>query len=565
MIFTRCRRRTTRVLIHHFCLHLRRARGIFRCQVSAPTLPGHHPSRFLAHAAVIVIVAGLLLPTQAGATAPHHQSGRHHKPAPSTFNGPNGREARWVINENKKPGTTSWEITVPQSTTGIMGYANMVQAEVGNHITLYVSTQAPKFDVQAFRMGYYQGKGARLIWHSHTLAGSEQPACPVTPGINMVQCSWSASLSFSITTEWVQGEYLLKLVGSGGQQSYVPLTIYDPTSQAAYVIMDPVLTNQVFNLFGGYDLYQGATPCAPNVYPCSSRSLVVSFDRPYLYGQGAGIYLSEVYPLTRLAEKDDLDVTYWTDITLATGAASLSDHNVLISAGHDEEWSLSMRNAAIAAADKGVNLIFFGASAILRKVRLQASALGPDRQIINYRDPEEDPLYGKDNAQVSQNEWGQPPADWLPSELLGANYIGYNEGAGAPLVDSNPTSWLFAGTGLAAGATIPNVLANDFQQYQPLASNPPNVEILAHSPVQVELHGSAFADTTYYTIPTSKAGIFDSGTTQWIPSLDPCPATETDCPAPMMQELTNNLLRVFGEGPVGIRYPSVANWEKFYG
>ena len=31
-----------------------------------------------------------------------------------------------------------------------------------------------------------------------------------------------------------------------------------------------------------------------------------------------------------------------------------------------------------------------------------------------------------------------------------------------------------------------------------------------------------------------------------------------------MSELTDNLLRVFGKGPVGIRYPSVANWQQFY-
>jgi hypothetical protein len=522
--------------------------------------------RVLACAVIVTITIGFVSIGQASASAAAHQrSARHHTAALATFNGPNGREAQWVVNENKKPGTTSWQITGPQSATGIMGYADMVQAKVGNRVTLYVSTAAPTYKVEAFRMGYYQGKGARLIWHSKSLTGVQQPACPVTPGINMVQCAWVASLTFSVTSQWVQGEYLLKLVGSGGQQSYVPLTIYDPTSQAAYVIMDPVLTNQVFNLFGGYDLYEGATPCAPDVYPCSSRALVVSFDRPYQYGQGAGIYLSEVYPLTRLAEEDGLDMTYWTDITLATGAAPLDDHKVLISAGHDEEWSLSMRNAAIAGTDKGVNLIFFGASAILRKVRLRASPLGPNRQIVNYRDPQEDPLYATDPAQVSQNEWVQPPANWSPSELLGSNYIGFNNGAGAALMDSDPTSWLFARTGLAAGATIPGVLANDFQQYQPSAPNPPNVEILAHSPVQVEEHGAAFADTTYYTMPTSKAGVFDSGSTQWIPSLDPCPATEADCPAPMLQQLTNNVLRVFGGGPVGVRYPSVANWQQFYG
>jgi hypothetical protein len=513
-----------------------------------------------ANVLVILLLAGTLGLAPVGAST---VGGRKTEVTPAVFNGPNGPEDRWVIDENKKPGTTDWQITSPQTATGIMGYANLVQAEVGQTVTLYVSTQAPTFQIQAFRMGYYQGKGGRLVWHSKSLKGYIQPLCPVTPGINMVQCSWSASLSIAITARWVQGEYLLKLVGSQGQESYVPLTIWDPASHATYVIMDGVLTTQVFNPFGGYDLYRGATPCAPNVYPCSSRSRVVSFDRPYGYGDGAGTYLSLVYPLTRLAEEEGLDVTYWTDITLATAAAPLTDHKVLISTGHDEEWSLSMRNEAVSAADAGVNLIFFGASAILRKVRLQPSPLGPGRQVVNYRDPQEDPLYGTDNLDLSQNQWVQPPASWSPSELVGANYIGYNNGAAAPLVDSDPSSWLFAETGLSGGAAIPGVLSNDFQEYEPSAAEPADVEILAHSPVEVESHGPAFADTAYYTMPSSNAGVFESGTTEWIPSLASCLAP-LDCPADLMSQLTSNVLRVFGQGPVGLRYPSVANWQQFY-
>ena len=67
---------------------------------------------------------------------------------------------------------------------------------------------------------------------------------------------------------------------------------------------------------------------------------------------------------------------------------------------------------------------------------------------------------------MSQNERVQPAASWSPSELLGANYIGLNKGSVVPLVDSDPSSRLFAGTGLRRGATIPGVLSNDFQEYE---------------------------------------------------------------------------------------------------
>jgi hypothetical protein len=480
--------------------------------------------------------------------------------------GPYGVTAAWVTAENAKPGTAAWQITGAQTSDGIAGYANLVQAEVGQMATLYVSTPAASFHVVAYRMGYYQGLGGRRIWQSAQTPGTVQATCPVASGTNMVECHWRPSLQVEISSAWVQGQYLLKLVASGGQQSYIPLTVWDPADNATYVLMAGVLTDQAFNPYGSYDLYQGATACAPDVYPCSSRSRVVSFDRPYGVGNGAGSYLSLMYPLTRFAEEHGLDVTYWTDITLSTDGSLLTHHRVLISPGHDEEWSLEMRQAATTAAGHGVNLIFFGASPVLRKVRLQSSPLGPDREMVNYRDPQADPLYGVNNAEVTQNWWGQAPASLPDSQLVGADYVGYYDSGSFPLVASEPSSWLFTGTGLGPGSGVPGVVNGDFQAFDPaLGGTPAGVDILAHSRVTITGHPDRdYADTTYYTMPGSGAGVFSSGTVGWIPSLQDC-APGASCPARLMQAITGNLLRVFGAGPVGLRYPSVDNTQQFYG
>jgi hypothetical protein len=487
--------------------------------------------------------------------------------SPATFATPDGIAAAWLVAENLKPGTASWKLSGAQTPDGIMGYGNLVQAVSGQTVNLYVSTRAPTFHVESYRMGYYGGAGARLVWRSAEVPGLVQPTCPVTAATNMVSCDWSPSLTFVIDSKWVPGQYLLKLVGAGGQQSYVPLIIWDPASTATYVIMSGVLTDDAFNSFGGFDLYQGATSCAPQVYPCSTRARVVSFDRPYLEGNGAASYLQLVYPLTRFAEENGLDVTYWTDIVLARRGNLLTNHKVLISAGHDEEWSLQMRQAAQTAAGHGVNLIFLGASPVLRKVRLQPSSLGPDREMVNYRDPQGDPFYGVDNADVSQNWWAQLPANLPERRIVGADYIGYYNDGVFPLVVSEPESWLFSGTGLAADATIPGVFSGDFQAYEPSQSdNPPGVEILSHSHVTVSGHPDlGYADTTYYTMASSHAGVFSTGTIGWTPALADCAPNTTDCPAQLMRTLTGNLLRVFGAGPVGLKHPSTSNWQRFYG
>src|ERR1700722_18643497 len=108
------------------------------------------------------------------------------KPAdsgPATFPSPDGVQARWVIQENDKPGTTAWQIHGAHG--GISGFASQVYAQQGQQVTLYVSTTGLSFRAQAFRMGYYHGQGARLIWTSAQQTGKVQPACPVSGGTNM--------------------------------------------------------------------------------------------------------------------------------------------------------------------------------------------------------------------------------------------------------------------------------------------------------------------------------------------------------------------------------------------
>jgi hypothetical protein len=179
-----------------------------------------------------------------------HPKSVNHRPVPAkdvTFAGAFGVEASWVVAENKRPGTEAWRI--PAGTPpNIAGFASSTYAGPGDKVTLYVSTNAARFRVEAYRMGYYQGKGARLVWQSKEVPGRQQPACPLTAGVNMVSCdNWAPTLRFRVTSAFVQGDYLLKLVGAGGQESYVPLTVWDPTSTATYLVKNDVYTWQAWN------------------------------------------------------------------------------------------------------------------------------------------------------------------------------------------------------------------------------------------------------------------------------------------------------------------------------
>ena len=493
-------------------------------------------------------------------------------PSPATFPGPDGVQARWVIQENAKPGTTAWQIHGAHG--GISGFASQVYAQAGQRVILYVSTTGPDFRAQAFRMGYYQGRGARLIWTSPTEPGRRQPPCPVQPGINMVACdNWSPSLTFTVTPAFVQGDYLIKLTGPGNRQSYVPLTIWDPASTATYVIKNDVFTWQAWNYYGGYDYYQGLGGCPPDVYPVCNRARVVSYDRPYAAEDGSGNFLSLEYPLVRWAEQHGLDVTYATDLTVQEHPGYLINHKVLLSLGHDECWSLGERQAAVAAYDHGVNLVFFAASPVLRHVRTQASPLGADRELVDYRDSAADPLDGKGSPlQVTGNDWASPPASWPEYDFVGDTYAGFLEpGLHVGFTVADAAAWVFAGTGLRDGEVIPGVVASDVDKFDLAYGQPADDQIFGHSPIPANLGqtsiGAFFSDMTYYTSAATGAGVLDTGTNNWIPALDGRSGCRPGgvCEAAMVQRITGNILRLFGRGPAARHQPSVANWRQVTG
>jgi len=526
----------------------------------------------------LTIGLGLVLAlVLAGCDTSGSTSGSTHpvkaKPAMRTFLGPDGVVSSSAIAENRQPGTTAWEIPPHSGPDGIEGFANLNYAAAGDQVTLYVSTAAPQLHVIAYRMGWYHGLGGRQVWQSPVVPGQIQPACPLTAGVNMVSCdNWAASLTFPVTSAFVPGDYLLKLVGDGGQQGYVPLTIWDPASRATYLIMNRTFVEEGWNAFGGYSYYQGKGPCTlgSGTYPVCNRARVVSFDRPYDSGDGASDFLSNEYPLVRFCEEHGLDVTYATDVTVDEHPTFLVQHKALLSLGHDESWSYNEREAAQTAQNDGVNIAFFGAAALVRHVRLQASPLGPDREEVDYRDSTEDPLNGHgDPMQVTGNTWSSPPTSWSSVGFVGGEYAGYLTTGTAAFVVADSSAWIFKGTGLQNGSSLPGIITSDIDHVSPGPPTPSNLQVLGHSPIPLaQAYTNAgrwgqytYSDMTYYTDPTGGAGVVDTGDNNWINALTPCASTVPNCPAGMVATITGNVLWLFGQGPAGHIIPSVPNWR----
>ena len=511
--------------------------------------------------AATAVVASLAALMAAGAVLAVPSYERQTDMAPSAVPPPAMPTARprpartWVTVENHRPGTAGWRITHAGPADAIQGWADHMSAAAGERVRLYVSTTARRFQIKAYRMGWYGGRGGRLVWQSEPLPGRHQASSVRTPRTNMIATHWRQSLVIAIGPAWPPGVYLLRLVAATGQR-YVPLTVRDDTSHAALVVQNAVTTWQAYNRWGGRSLYLGPDGSL------ATRSRVVSFDRPYAAEQGAGDLLGNELPLVRLVEALGLDVTYWTDIDLHQHPERLLAHRGLVSLGHDEYWSTRMRRGAEAARAGGVNLAFLGANAVYRHIRLQPSPTGPDRQEVNYKpwSVGDDPAWKTDPSQVT-TDWRRPPLNDPESRLLGAQYeCNPTHAAG---VVAQPSSWLLAGTGVRAGSRLPGLVGDEYDRVQAGQPRPPGVELLLHSPVRCRGRAS-FADTTWYTAH-SGAGVFDAGTGSWVCQLSRSCAEgrALAVTARVVRAVTTKLLRAFARGPAGRRYPSRSNLARF--
>ena len=492
-------------------------------------------------AGLAIVLAATLL--TAACTAPAQPGSAAPRPA-ITSAPPPAKEQPFPVAENKRPGTSAWRITDLGALDAITGYADRQSVLPGQSFRLYVSTTARSFQVKAFRFGWYGGHQARLVWTSPRTAGQRQTAVRTAPGTHMVTAPWHPSLTVT-TAGWPSGSYLLRLDAASGAERYVPITVRSPSTAGAVVILNDNTTWQAYNAWGGYSLYQG-----PDGLP-RDRGYAVSFDRPYDQN-GAGRFLFFDQKAIALAERTGVPLAYETDVDLDQHPGLLAGARAVISLGHDEYYSLAMRNALVQARDAGTNLAFLGANAIYRHIRFAAG----DRTIICYKAATLDPLYGKDNAQTTQ-QWRDPP-DPRPESVITGVFYECNP-VSAPYVVYDPSSWIFAGTGAYRGERFPGMVGPEYDRLNPAVPFPRPLEILAHSPLTCDGF-STFADSAYYTV-ASGAGVFASGTMRWVCAMQgpACGHGVNRAAERFVDRATQNLLRAFAAGPAGRAHPAQDN------
>src|SRR6266571_4849 len=369
---------------------------------------------------------------------------------------PAAAQSNPIVIENQQPGTSQWQIPFGSAATDavgqIKGYASATSVNKGENITFYVSTNpAQTYTSDVYRMGWYQGLGARLMQHIGPLGGVQQPPCPTDATTGMIECSWAPAYTLATQTSWTSGIYLALLTNAQMYQNYIVFVVRDDSRVAPLLYQQPVTTYQAYNNYP-YDNKTGKSLYAFNSYGATTvtggkNAAKVSFDRPYL-GDGTGAdfsqsFLTWEFPFVRWLEMSGYDVTYSTDVDTHTNGGRLLNYRGLLSVGHDEYWSKAMYDAAVAARDAGVNLAFFGADAIQWQVRFESSSSGvPNRVLVCYRDATIDPIT---DLSLKTVQWRDPPLNRPEQTLVGVQVT--QQTPYTSYVVTNSGNWVYAGTG----------------------------------------------------------------------------------------------------------------------
>lgn len=459
-----------------------------------------------------------------------------------------------IVIENQNAGTTAWRLgqagylIADDTNRQVEGYASATSVNKGESLDFFVSVKTPQnFTADIYRLGYYGGKGGRLMGHVGPIAGIQQAPCPTNATTGLVSCAWSSSFSYAVPTTWTSGIYLATLTTADKYQRYVTFVVRDDQRASDFLYQQAVTTYQAYNVWPvgtGKSLYDfnsyGATVPATG----GKRAAKVTFDRPYADGYGAGQLIEpgwgwERYYLTWL-EQSGYDVSYSTNLDTHANGSRILNHKAFLSAGHDEYWSRAMVDAVSGARDSGVDLGFFGSNTAYWQVRFEASASGrADRIMTCYKSASLDPV--KDNT--AGVLWRDPPASSPEQTLVGVQYTSHlmNEGAGAMYIVQNSANWVWQGTGLTDGTAIPGILGYETDAFQTEYPAPVALSrvILADSPVTDAAGVPGRANSSIYQAP-SGAWVFASGTNHWSYGLGKPGVADG-----RIQQATKNILNRF--------------------
>jgi hypothetical protein len=506
--------------------------------------------------------------------------GQSHPKTVATAAGP----YRWLVQtagpqpsvaaENRNGGTGAWRLPGPAADVGglshgqVSGYVSRQAVRPRETETVYVNASgASSVRIQVFRIGWYGGAGGREVLASQSLPAATQPPCTHSFQTGLTECHWHPTLSFQIPEALASGVYIVRLSAATGASDC--LFVVEASRPQPLLAQLPTSTYEAYNAWGGNSLYPGGADRV--AITGTTQGVEVSYDRPYDSVTGAGQFFSRDVAMVRFLERYGYPVSYTTSEAVDQNPAELSDHRGLIDFGHSEYWSQRQERGFAQAFKRGVSLLFFASDTLAWRVRYRpatgasSESGSPGHVIVSYKEHA--------GLDPDRNDATGPFPD-RGAPLTGSAYLGcitprlsvpgppvYRYYAWSPASGLTP-AWLFAGTGVTAGTSIPGIVGYELDRTTGLT--PPGTDVvgggsapcMSAAPGEpIPGPGDDVAQSTLYAAP-SGAIVFDSGTLGWELGLEPVPSASPDVPRapdPRVVAMTRNLLDHVLNAPAGGR------------
>lgn len=463
-----------------------------------------------------------------------------------------------IARENAREGALDWQLTRVKldgakafRSSAIEGYCSKQSLKAGESLDIFVSTKpAAKFEIEIFRMGYYGGRGARLMTKLGPFEGKTQETPPVGEK-RLRECRWEACTTLTIPEDWVSGVYLGRLSTIAERadlpwwQSYVVFIVRDDR-RADLLFQCSDNTWQAYNRWpDNYSLYTDPRAAhAPDVS--------VSFDRPYgKYAQifeapqsvGSGEFLLWEYPLAYWLEQQGYDVTYASNAD-TMDPANLARCKAFLSVGHDEYWDVRQYHAVEKAIASGMRALWLSGNSVFVVSPFTPSSKGAPNRVITrqtlFAGLTEEELH---TAGKVFGEYATRGPD--ESLIIGARSIVPFNGGG-DWICTRPEHWLFEGTGMKKGDAVPGLVG---WEHHGAPAKIPGLEVVAEGTVWAGGTTPAHWTATIFDGPRENL-VFNAATIFWAQGLSSPPGhmlpwshwSRPHGPDTRVQRITRNVL-----------------------
>lgn len=470
--------------------------------------------------------------------------------------------SHWVAEENAQPGIKmaiqDWKDLDLQNAQGSALWLNRSSGSCGDTVAIHASLYGVNGDsnrsrirtVEALRIGWYEGSGARLVWSSGPIKLKREKILYSRTATRMIETKWPTTLNLKIDSSWVPGFYLFVTRSPDGAiENSAPFVLHSPLGSSKLMVMHSFITWNTYNTFGGRSGYLGSG--ATKIEMRKDRSRVVSLDRPIVGSGGSSIHRDGI-SLVHFLEREGLNYDQFSDLDLDSWPSITQSYNGVILGGHPEYFTRRIFETLISARNTGINIAILGANTGIWQMRMARSTFGTNRRIIIYRNATEDPVVDLRHISIKYED---KRLNIPPTLLTGALTDGVH--VYGDLKAIHIPTWLK----VAANARINGISPDsEVEHAVSTVASPPQLHILFSGSMHYRDAPTvgrpprpvSIAQSIWFTTP-SGAAIFNAGVTTWSCDLiETCAyGTVDEASRKVMVSVTAQILKLWQSKAIG--------------